>query len=200
MPAKAVFLDRDGVLIRDSGLITSIAQMELMPGVPQALLDLRNRGFLLPVVTNQAVIARGLATEEAVNSMNAWIASKIQRCGGPALTGFYVCPHHPKADIPAYRCDCDCRKPRPGLLLRAAAEWKIELRASFLIGDSISDIAAGQRVGCTTILVKTGQHEAALIESPEAMDNVRPAGECADLPRAAAWIRAHCGEAEAKPC
>jgi D-glycero-D-manno-heptose 1,7-bisphosphate phosphatase len=105
-----VFLDRDGVLIEDVDLVTSADQIRLL------LQSLRAAGFALVVVTNQPVVARGLATEEQVGEINAEIARRLAAQGAPGFDAFYFCPHHPRASLPQYRLDCDCRKPRPGLL------------------------------------------------------------------------------------
>jgi D-glycero-D-manno-heptose 1,7-bisphosphate phosphatase len=107
---------------------------------------------------------------------------------GESLDGFYFCPHHPKATLPAYRQVCDCRKPRAGLLLRAATEHGIYLPASFMVGDRPTDIQAGARVGCRTIWVETGRHLDPPIETSEALPPPRPDHVCADLLHAARWI------------
>ena len=186
---KAVFIDRDGVLIEDVDLLTDPAQIRILDGIPQTLNRLKHADFELIVVTNQTVIARGLATEQDVRRINARVEQLIEQAGGPRLDGCYFCPHHPNATLPAYRTDCDCRKPRPGLLLRAADERAIDLRASFLVGDRITDIIAGARAGCRTILVETGKHLSPPIETAEPLDRtIRPDHICADLNAAANWI------------
>ena len=182
MTRRAVFLDRDGVLIRDSDLLTRCDQVELYACAPQAIRQLREAGFALVVVSNQTVVARGLASEQDVERIHAWIQQLLRTLGGDEIDRFYFCPHHPNATLPQYRVDCECRKPRPGLLLRAAQELKLDLAASYMIGDRISDIIAGQRAGCRTILVQTGKHTAPPIESPEVLDmSVEPDCVCADL-------------------
>ena len=157
---RAVFLDRDGVLLEDVHGLVREAQIALFPDVAETLALLRRQGFLLVVVTNQTVVARGLATESRVAELNREIGNRIAAAGGPPPDAFYVCPHHPNATLPEYRVVCDCRKPRAGLLLQAAGDWGIDLRKSFLVGDRLSDIAAGVRAGCGTILVETGEHRA----------------------------------------
>jgi D-glycero-D-manno-heptose 1,7-bisphosphate phosphatase len=188
----AVFLDRDGVLIEDAHLITRASEARVLPGVPQALAALAQHGFQLIVFSNQTVISRGLATELEVEQFNAQLAAQLCRAGAPPLAGFYICPHHPQATLPQYRVACDCRKPRPGLLLRAARDHDVNLRASFAVGDRITDIIAGARAGCRTILVQTGRHVEAPIVSPDGIDTaIKPDYTCADLPAAAAWILKH---------
>jgi D-glycero-D-manno-heptose 1,7-bisphosphate phosphatase len=185
----AVFLDRDGVLIEDVHLLTDLADIRILEGVAQALRSLKESGFQLIVISNQTVVARGLVTEQEVHAINAKMERLLEQAGGPHLDGFYFCPHHPNATLPAYRTACECRKPRPGLLLRAARERDLNLGASFAVGDRITDIIAGARAGCRTVLVQTGKHLAPPIETVEPLDeSVQPDHVCADLRAAAKWI------------
>jgi D-glycero-D-manno-heptose 1,7-bisphosphate phosphatase len=185
----AVFLDRDGVLIEDVHLLTDPGEIRILQGVAQALISLKGAGFQLLVVSNQAVVARGLVTEQDVCAINAEVEHRLVQAGGPRLDGFYFCPHHPNATLPAYRVACDCRKPRPGMLLRAAAEHNLDLGASFIVGDRITDVVAGAAAGCRAVLVQTGMHEAQTIETVEPLDtSVQPDFVCADLRQAADWI------------
>jgi len=186
---RAVFLDRDGVLVEDVDQLTCADQLRLLSDVPVALNTLHNAGFALVVVSNQPVVARGLVTEEEVVRIHAELERLILAAGGPALDRIYFCPHHPKATLPAYRLDCDCRKPKPGLLLRAAQALNLDLRMSFLVGDRITDIIAGAKAGCRTLLVQTGKHLDKPIETSEPVDTtIQPDHVCADLPAAAEWI------------
>src|SRR5665213_3007851 len=114
--SSAVFLDRDGVLIEDVDLLDDISRIRILPGVPDALQRLGRAGFRLIVATNQPIIARGIVSEQEVDQINREIAARLERAGAPVIDRFYVCPHHPKATIAAYRVECQCRKPRPGLL------------------------------------------------------------------------------------
>lgn len=185
----AVFLDRDGVLIEDVHLLTRAEQLVVLPGVVEALRGLTTAGYQLFVVSNQPVVARGLVTEAEVETVHAELQRQITAAGGPEMRQFYFCPHHPNATLPHYRVACECRKPRPGMLLRAAREHGVDLRASFAVGDRITDIIAGARAGCRTVLVETGQHEAASIESPDGIDaSVKPAYVCSNLAAAVEWI------------
>jgi len=155
----------------------------------RALRSLKEAGFQLIVISNQTVIARGLITEQEVYAIHADMEQLLQHAGAPHLDGFYFCPHHPNAMLPAYRIACKCRKPRPGLLLRAAREHNLNLGASFMVGDRITDIIAGARAGCRTVLVQTGKHQAPPIETAEPLDeSVQPDHVCADLRAAAEWI------------
>lgn len=189
----AVFLDRDGVLIEDVHLLTRPEQVVIPAGVPGALRALGEAGFKLVVVSNQPVVARGLASESDVRAVHARMESLLQGAGALPLDGIYFCPHHPNATLPAYRVDCDCRKPKPGLLRRAAAELELDLGASFVVGDRITDIIAGARAGCRTVLVQTGKHHEQPIETSEPLDpTIQPDHTCADVPAAVAWILTQC--------
>jgi D-glycero-D-manno-heptose 1,7-bisphosphate phosphatase len=154
----AVFLDRDGVLIEDIDQLVRSEDLRVLPDVPAALERLHWAGFLLLVVTNQPIVARGLITENRLRTIHEDLDRMLQNAGAPPIDGFFFCPHHPRANLAAYRLDCPCRKPRPGLLLDAAREHDVTLAASFMVGDRLSDIAAGARAGCRTILVETGRH------------------------------------------
>jgi D-glycero-D-manno-heptose 1,7-bisphosphate phosphatase len=187
---RAVFLDRDGVVTEDVHLLTTAKQLRLLPGVPAALRSLKDSGYLLLLVTNQTVVARGLITEAQLDQIHQQLQTALQAAGAPRLDGIYVCPHHPRATLAEYRVACDCRKPRAGLLRRAAKEWDLHLPGCFIIGDRLTDIAAGAQAGCRTVLVETGQHLAAPIETVEPLDaTVRPNWTCADLLKATHWIK-----------
>jgi len=189
--STAIFLDRDGVLIEDVDLLTNPDDIRILEGVPQALRSLKEAGFRLIVISNQTVVARGLVTEQEVYAIHAKVECLLDQTGAPRLDGFYFCPHHPNATLPAYRIACECRKPRPGLLLQAAREHNLNLVASFIVGDRITDIIAGASVGCRTVLVQTGKHQAPPIETVEPLDrSIQPDHTCANLGEAARWILA----------
>jgi D-glycero-D-manno-heptose 1,7-bisphosphate phosphatase len=169
---RAVFLDRDGVLIEDVNLLTRPDQIQILPGVVEALRRIERAGYQSVIVTNQTVVARGLIDEATLGAIHQQLSARLAELGAPPIAEYYVCPHHPHADVPEYRMDCECRKPKPGLLHRAADELGVALGESFFIGDRPSDIAAGNAAGCTTVLVATGAHEAPPIvgmegEAPE---------------------------------
>lgn len=186
---RAVFLDRDGVLVRDVHLLARPEDIEILPGVPDALARLHRAGFKLLVVSNQPVVARGSLDEAGVRRIQERIEEQIQLSGGPALDGFYFCPHHPQATVPAYRLICDCRKPRPLLLQQAARDHGITLASSFMVGDRITDVIAGASAGCQTVQVETGMHLAPPIETAQPLDPaIRPVHVCADLTAAVRWI------------
>ena len=186
---RAVFLDRDGVLVEDVECLAEHERIRVYDGIPAALQTLKSAGYALVVVSNQTVVSRGICTEEQVVSINAEIGARILRAGGPNLDANYFCPHHPKATLERYRVVCECRKPSPGMMLRAAREWGLDLAGSFMIGDRITDIVAGRRAGCKTIWVQTGQHLAPQIYTTEPVDsNITADHICPGLPEAARWI------------
>ncbi len=174
------------MLIEDTWtLLTSSEGIRILDGVPGALERLRANGFQLIVVSNQAVDARGQATEPEVESINRRICEFKVEAGGPRIDAFYFFPHHPKATLPAYRKVCDCRKPEPGMLLRAAREHGIDLKRSFMAGDRMTDIIAGAKAGARTILIQTGQHTAPPIETAEPLDpSIKPDHVCSSLAEA----------------
>lgn len=154
MQNKAVFLDRDKTLIEDPGYINHPSQVRLLPGVAQALIQLKKMGYLLVVVSNQSGVARGLVTEEVLQQIHHRL-KKLLADEGAYLDAIYYCPFHPEGVIPKYRCESDLRKPNPGMLLKAAQDLSIDLSRSWMIGDSFRDIEAGIRAGCKTILIES---------------------------------------------
>jgi len=189
MAEAAVFLDRDGVLIEDRGLLTRVEDISVLDGVPQALASLKQAGFRLIVVSNQSVVARGLLTEAELETIHAEMVRLLQQAGAPKLDAIYVCPHHPEATLPAYRVECECRKPRPGALHRAAREHNLDLADSFMVGDRITDMITGARAGCRTVWLTSGMHFAVPIVTLEPIDSsVQPDFTCPDLAAAAEWI------------
>lgn len=186
---RAVFLDRDGVLIEDRGLLLNPCDLHILPGVPEALKQLHDAGFTLVVVSNQAVVARGLLSEIGMIAIQHELESELQALGAPPLDGFYYCPHHPAATLASYRMDCFCRKPRPGLLLQAAAALGLDLAESFMVGDRLTDLQAGHHAGCQAIWAQTGRHLDEPIETSERMDATVPvAFVCNSLAHGATWI------------
>jgi D-glycero-D-manno-heptose 1,7-bisphosphate phosphatase len=143
---RAAFLDRDGVINADNGYVSQVEHFELLPGVPSALRRLQQAGCLLIVVTNQSGIGRGLYTESDYLALTRHMHQSLEM-EGVALDAVYHCPHLPDARVAAYRQTCDCRKPAPGMILRAIAEFAIDPARSMLVGDKASDIAAGRAAG-----------------------------------------------------
>jgi D-glycero-D-manno-heptose 1,7-bisphosphate phosphatase len=185
---RAVFLDRDGVLVDDQGFLVRAEQINLLEGVPAALRELKAAGMFLVMVSNQAVVARGWITENELIRLNCVVLDRIVSAGGPRLDAVYYCPHHPEATLPEYRVACQCRKPRPGMLVQAAAEHSLDLKASFLVGDRMSDIAAGSAAGCRAVLVTCGRHDAPPIVTVDPPGVCRPDHTCFNLQAAAEWI------------
>jgi D-glycero-D-manno-heptose 1,7-bisphosphate phosphatase len=181
---RAVFLDRDGTLIEESGYLDRLERLVFFPFSVDAVRLLNRAGFAIVIVTNQAGIARGIVKEAFVQEAHRHIAERLQ-AGGAAIDGFYYCPHYPTGVVEPYRVECDCRKPQPGLLRRAARDLDLDLGRSFVVGDRWHDLAAGQAVGARGVLVRTGlgrRDEA----TPEA--GTVPATIVDNLMDAAAWI------------
>lgn len=151
----AVFLDRDGVVIEDVNYLGDPDRVRLIPGSAEAVAELNRAGWAVVIVSNQSGVARGLFSLAAVDAVHAHLAVML-RNHGARIDSFLFCPHHPEAEMPEFRADCDCRKPRPGMLLCAAAELGLDLAESWMIGDRESDLAAGAAAGCRTALVRTG--------------------------------------------
>ncbi len=151
----AIFLDRDGTIIHQVELLHKFSQVRLFADSAEAIKIFNDLGYLVIVVTNQPVIARGIVTPQEVDKIHALLSDRLKRRNA-RIDAFYFCPHHPKANIKKYRAVCDCRKPAPGMILKAAREYNIDLRNSFLIGDSTQDVAAGNAVKIKTILLGTG--------------------------------------------
>lgn len=152
MNNKAIFLDKDGTLLRDVPYNTDPAKMELLEGVASGLQQLAAKGYTLVVVTNQAGVAKGYFNEEALQGVEARLQEMLGKMG-VEIAGFYYCPHHPEGTVASYTTACDCRKPMPGLLLKAASAHGIRLDRSWMVGDILDDVEAGNRAGCKTVLI-----------------------------------------------
>jgi D-glycero-D-manno-heptose 1,7-bisphosphate phosphatase len=154
---RAVFLDRDGVITQEPPYYAhKLSQLELLPKSADAIRLLNENGFLVVVACNQAGIAHGYYQEEDAILFNQAMKDNLAReCA--RIDAVYYCPHHPQAGIERYRVNCNCRKPEPGMLIRAGKELDVDLRQSFMVGDKLSDMEAGKRAGCKTIMVRTGQ-------------------------------------------
>lgn len=155
---RAVFLDRDGVLIENrSDYVRDWSHVTILPGVMDALSGFHKVGFKIVIVTNQSAVGRGLMSLGTAQEINERLIHTIKESGG-WVDAFYMCPHTPQDQ-------CNCRKPLPGMLLQAAEEWSLDLRSSWMVGDAWSDLLAGQAAGLEgTILVKTGRGSSQLLE------------------------------------
>lgn len=155
MSRRAVILDRDGTLIHEAGYLDRLERLQFFPYTIDAVRLLNRAGFAVVVATNQSGVARGLLEESFVARAHAEIAARLA-AGGARVDGWYYCPHHPEGARAEYRQACECRKPEPGLLRRAAEELDLDLARSFAIGDRSHDVRAALAVGATPILVRTG--------------------------------------------
>ena len=163
---KAIFLDRDGTINKYVGFLRNIDDFELIEGVAEAIKLINQSGYLAIVVTNQPVIARGETTWEELNEIHKKMATLLGK-EGAYVDGIYICPHHPdkgfEGERPEYKIDCDCRKPKPGLLFHAAKDFNIDLSESYMIGDSHRDVEAGENAGVKkSILIKENNENALL--------------------------------------
>jgi D-glycero-D-manno-heptose 1,7-bisphosphate phosphatase len=154
---KAVFLDRDGVINKDNGYVHTVDDFEYIDGVFEACLALKQMGYLLIVVTNQSGIARGMYSEDDFHHLTEWMDWNFAD-KGVELDGIYYCPHHPQKGLGVYKQDCDCRKPKPGMMLDAAEFLKIDMSQSVMVGDKADDMRAAKAAGINTaILVRSGK-------------------------------------------
>ena len=143
---KTVFVDRDGVINQErSGYVKSISELEIYPNVAKNIKLLKDAGFLVIVITNQSAVNRGIVTHEMINQIHNSIQDHLKKYG-TFLDGFYYCPHTPDEN-------CNCRKPKPGLLQKAILELNIDLNSSWMIGDRDSDIEAANSIGCKSIKI-----------------------------------------------
>lgn len=170
MDKRAIFLDRDGVINVEKNFVLSPDEIELYPSSAQAIRKINEAGFLVIVITNQSAVARNFITIEQLQGIHDELQNQLKK-EGAWLDAIYFCPHREKLDEGVrnseYIIDCECRKPKPGMLLRAAEEFGIDLDDSYFIGDSERDIIAGNRAGCTTIGVRTGHSLNGMKESPD---------------------------------
>ena len=164
MLTRAVFLDKDGTLVENVPYNVDPDRIRLVNGSLEGLHAICQAGYQVIVITNQSGVARGLFTEEALGPVQERL-QLLLKAGSIPLAGFYYCPHHPDGLVRRYATRCFCRKPNPGLLFRAAREHKINLAASWMIGDILNDVEAGRRAGCRTILIDNG-HETEWDMSP----------------------------------
>ncbi|MGH7301970.1 MAG: D-glycero-alpha-D-manno-heptose-1,7-bisphosphate 7-phosphatase [Candidatus Rokuibacteriota bacterium] len=179
-------MDRDGTLTEEVGYVNHPSRLRILPRSGAAVRRLNAAGIAVVVVTNQAGIARGYFSPEVLAAVNAALVSQLKD-EGAHVDGLYVCPHHPTEGEPPYRMACDCRKPKPGLLLRAASELGLDLERSILVGDKGSDLVAARAVGARSVLVLTGYGLGEWEYRRSAMP-VQPDFVADDLLGAADWV------------
>lgn len=151
-PHRAIFIDKDGTLIKDNPYNVDPSKIEFYPEVWEALRLIARRGFLFIVVSNQPGVAKGNFREVELENLISSFRRTFERRGVP-LAGFYYCPHHPDGVVDGYSIACQCRKPNPGLLFKAAGRFNVKLEESWMIGDILNDVEAGNRAGCRTIML-----------------------------------------------
>ncbi len=178
----AVFLDRDGTLIREVGYLCRPDQIELLDGVAAAIRALRDGGFKTVVVTNQSAVARGWLSEAGLKQIHRLLLDKLAQQGA-LLDAIYYCPHHPSEGIDGYRLACDCRKPNPGMIHRAANDLALAPKRSYVVGDQNVDRELALRVGATPVLVRSNGEQLLV-------DNVCQTTVFDNLKLAAEWILA----------
>jgi len=183
----AVFLDRDGTICEEVGYLARPDQVTLVPGSAQAIRRLNQAGVLAIVTTNQSGVARGYFTEEDVRAVH-WRLRELLAEQGARLDAIYYCPHHAEQGTGPYRVNCDCRKPRPGMLLRAARELPVNLAASYVVGDKLADVEFGRALNLATVLVLTGYGAAERNRLADSAAGSQPDFIAADLPQAVEWI------------
>jgi len=184
MSRPAVFLDRDGTMIEDNGYLYRIEDVTPFPWMVDAVRALNRAELPIVVVTNQSAIARGMLTEDRLSEIHARI-DDLLRNGGASVTAYYYCPHHPEGTVAPFARVCECRKPAPGLVARAAADLDLDVTRSFVVGDKWTDVALARAIGAKGVLVRTGygadeeKHPACGVAADAIVDN---------LAAAASWI------------
>jgi D-glycero-D-manno-heptose 1,7-bisphosphate phosphatase len=187
MKNRAIFLDRDGTLNRDVGYPSDFRQIHLYPFSFGAVRAIRRLGFLPVVVTNQSGIGRGLIPEPALRDIHRRLAALMKK-NRAGLAGIYYCPHYVAPADPRYSRDCACRKPKPGMGRRAAADLNLDLRSSYMIGDKVEDILFGRAIGAVPVLVLTGYGRKSRAAFQARRAGPGPAHVTRDLGTAVRWI------------
>jgi D-glycero-D-manno-heptose 1,7-bisphosphate phosphatase len=191
MTPPAVFLDRDGTMIHDPGHLSRLDELRWYPWTIDAVRLLNRAGFLVFVTTNQGGVGLGLYDESFVRAVHDLMTARIA-AGGGRIDGWFYCLHHPRAVIDSLRIDCDCRKPRPGMVQQAQTRFTFDLARSFVVGDKMTDIGLAASVGARGVLVRTGHGEGEAARVPAAA-SAAPAFIGANLMAAAAWMLGQAG-------
>lgn len=151
----AVFLDRDGTVSEEVGYINHLSRYKLFPWTAEAIKRLNEAKLKAILITNQAGVARGYFTEDLIWKVHEKLTLELAESGA-RLDGIYYCPHHPSAGQAPYRVNCDCRKPKPGLIYKAAQEHEVDINLSFMVGDKYTDVELAQRIGMKGVMTMTG--------------------------------------------
>jgi D-glycero-D-manno-heptose 1,7-bisphosphate phosphatase len=176
----AVFVDRDGTLVRDVGYLCRVEQLEILPQVPEALRLLKRKGYRVVVITNQSAVARGHLTEDLLAEIHRELFGRLTRVGAQ-VDGVYYCPHHPTEGLARYKTVCDCRKPNTGMILKAAAELGLAPSRSYVVGDQQVDMELAARSGAKGVWIQ--ECKLACLEVPPGAAHV-----VANLWEAARWL------------
>ena len=188
MKNRAVFLDRDGTINEDVGYPSSFSMVEIYPYSFEAIKKINEAGLLAVIVSNQSGVGRGLIVEKDLQDIHRKLGVELAKRNAH-IDGVYYCPHYRLSSIPRYRKNCQCRKPKPGMALQAAAELNIDLNNSYMVGDKIADILFGRNIQAKPILLLTGYGQKALPELKK--KGIVPARVAANLLDAVNWILKH---------
>jgi D-glycero-D-manno-heptose 1,7-bisphosphate phosphatase len=186
----AVFLDRDGTMIHESGYLSRLPDLRWFPWTVDAVRLLNRAGFLVCVTTNQSGIGFGFYTEKFVVDVHSRMEATLE-AGGARVDGWFFCPHHPSALVDKWRTDCDCRKPKDGMIRQAAARLGIDPHRSFVVGDKLSDVGLATSAGARGVLVRTGYGDDVVRAHAAGVPGA--AHVAADLMEATAWLLAESG-------
>ncbi|RPJ22778.1 MAG: HAD family hydrolase [Desulfobacteraceae bacterium] len=186
MKKPAVFIDRDGTINEQMGYVNHLSRFRILPRVPQAIRMLNRHGFLVVVVSNQSGVARGYYSLDLVKTLHHLLVTRIREKKG-TIDGIFFCPHHPAGSVPEFSRDCDCRKPKTGLIEQARKSFEIDLQRSFVVGDMCTDMELAQRAGVPGVMVKTG-YGLGEIEYILPRKTAKPAHLAEDLLDAVRWI------------
>jgi D-glycero-D-manno-heptose 1,7-bisphosphate phosphatase len=189
MKNRAIFIDRDGTLNEEVGYITKIAQFRLFDFAAESIKLINDAGWHAVIITNQAGIARGEYTEEFLAQLHTQMESSLLRQGA-RLDAIYYCPHHPDFGVPPYRQDCECRKPKPGLIEKAAKDLYLDLRECYVIGDRNRDVETGHAAGSRSVMVMTGYGREEYSNKHTTWQR-QPDHVCENLLEAVQWILAN---------
>lgn len=186
MSKIAVFIDRDGTMSEEVGYVNHLSRFKLLENTAAAVKLLNEAGILAIVATNQAGVARGYFEEPMINKVHEKLKKELAKSGA-SVDAIYYCPHHPSAGKPPYRTECNCRKPKPGMILKAKDDFDIDLTRSYMVGDKISDVEFGLKLGLKSIMVMTG-YGIGEYEHQRQDWKVKPDFMAGDLLEAVKWI------------